>query len=30
VAAVQKKKNPVITKTSGVRPSAYEATRPSA
>ncbi len=30
VAAVQKKKNPVMMKTSGVSPSANEATRPSA
>ena len=30
VAAVMKKNTPVITKTTGVRPSAYEATRPSA
>ena len=30
VAAVQKKKNPVMMKTTGVSPSAYEATRPSA
>jgi hypothetical protein len=30
VAAVQKKKNPVMMKTSGVRPSANAATRPSA
>jgi hypothetical protein len=30
VAAVQKKKIPVMTKTTGVRPSAKPATRPSA
>jgi hypothetical protein len=30
VAAVQKKKNPVIRKTNGVSPSARPATRPSA